>query len=207
MNTRPGTTARARRASRPWHATRHVRGLPLGRVEAGTSRGARERHCETMRMPTPLRAGHRLRRTAGRVGVGLAAHVVPGVAGIFSGMRSRGGIGDPRRTTTIERKRSSTFWARLRRAVRPRPPMTPRRTSAVRRRRRSARGVYLTVVGARDGDLGEQFWTERSLALFDAPALLADLTADLLGAVFLHHPRRARPAARRRAAPAGVEPA
>ena len=56
----------------------------------------------------------------------VVRHAVPGVAGIFSGMRSRGGMGDPPRTTTMERKRSSTLAAASTSDV-AYPPMTPRR--------------------------------------------------------------------------------
>ena len=106
--------------------------------------------------------------------------MVPGVAGIFSGMRSRGGIGDPPRTTTIGAEQVLDLRRGLdvgrRRAADDAAQEPAGSVDADEAGEALARGA----VGARDGDLGEQLGTERTLALLDAPALLADLTADLL---------------------------
>ncbi len=101
--------------------------LPSRGVEAGALRGAAERGAEEVGCRGRRRL--RLRGCRGRLqvaGTGFVAHAVPGVAGIRSGMRSRGGIGVPPRTTTMERNRSSTFSAASTSAVAA-PPITPRR--------------------------------------------------------------------------------
>src|SRR5690606_38825858 len=94
-----------------------------------------------LHMPEPRSAGRRGDRIRERRGgllgldgvlevVGLATHQVCGpgctFAGTVSGIRSRGGIGVVPRTTTMLRKRSST-WAAAPGSTAPFPLMTPRR--------------------------------------------------------------------------------